>query len=188
MSKDSLTSTASASTTSDQSISSAAASPAKTSLLPENEQVSPGSVPVSGISTPASSPNSDQIGFLLRTFLGSTAQKLTQFSVTWKRRATPAGRWFWELGASGLRTNAIELGFFATPTATMALETTWADDGRFFKLKSGRWRKRSKKGKDGSMNWCQEMACRGLTPTPELCEKHMGYPEGWTDLERSVTP
>src|SRR5271170_5039478 len=188
MSKDSLTSTASASTTSNQLTSSAAASPAKTSPSLGNAPDSPGSALDCGISTPVSSPNSDQVGSLLRTFLGSTAQKLTQFSITWKKRATPAGRSFWELGASGLRTNAIELGFFATPTATMALETTWADDGRFFKLKSGRWRKRSKKGKDGSMNWCQEMACRGLTPTPELCEKHMGYPEGWTDLERSVTP
>lgn len=52
----------------------------------------------------------------------------------------------------------------------------------------GRWRKRTKTGNEGSMNWCQEMACRNLTPTPELCEQHMGYPVGWTDLEHSETP
>jgi hypothetical protein len=93
-----------------------------------------------------------------------------------------------ELGASELRTVAIERGFFATPTATMVLESEWPTDGRFFRLKSGRWRKRTKSGVEGSMNWCQEMACRNQIPTAELCEAHMGYPIGWTDLRPSETP
>ena len=54
---------------------------------------------------------------------------------------------------------------------------------------SGRWRKLTKKGKEGSMSWFQEMAVRAaaqdnprLMPTPEACEEFMGFPKGWTDL------
>jgi hypothetical protein len=176
------------STTLHQSKSFQAAPHAKTYQSQEKKLDSLESDPVSGSNTHESSENSDPIGCLLRTLIASLVRKVTKFSVQWKKRATPAGRWYWELGASELRTAAIERGFFATPTATMVLEPEWASDGRFFKLKSGRWRKRTKTGNTGSMNWCQEMACRNQNPTPELCEAHMGYPVGWTDLESSETP
>jgi len=175
------------STTLHQSKSFQAAPLAKIYPSRERRQDSQESDPVSGSSTQELSENSDPTGYLLRTLIACSAQMATKFSVEWRKKATPAGRSYWELGASELRTAAIELGFFATPTATMVLEPEWASDGRFFKLKSGRWRKRTKTGNTGSMNWCQEMACRNQTPTPELCEQHMGYPIGWTDLEHSET-
>jgi hypothetical protein len=170
-----------------QSTSFQAAPLAKTYQSQEKRQDSPESAPVSGSNTHELSENSDPIGFLLRTLIASYARTATKLLVKWKKKATPAGRSYWELGASELRTAAIERGFFATPTATMPLEKEWGSDGRFFKLKSGRWRKRTKAGNTGSMNWCQEMACRNQNPTPELCEQHMGYPIGWTDLGHSET-
>ncbi len=171
-----------------QSTSSQAAHHVKTYPSQEKRQDSRESAPVSGSNTHELSENSDPIGFLLKMLIASYARMATKLSVKWKKRATPAGRLYWELGASELRIAAIERGFFATPTAVMPLEKEWASDGRFFKLKSGRWRKRTKVGNTGSMNWCQEMACRDQNPTPELCEAHMGYPIGWTDLGHSETP
>ena len=82
-----------------------------------------------------------------------------------------------------------------TPTATAILEARWPSNGRFYQTASGRWRKRCKTGTDSSMSWAQEMAVRAvvqenprLMPTPESCEKWMGYPIGWTDLGHLETP
>ena len=50
-------------------------------------------------------------------------------------------------------------------------------------LPSGRPRKLSKNGTDGSMNWAQLMLHKGLIPTPELCEYYMGWPIGATALQ-----
>lgn len=81
-----------------------------------------------------------------------------------------------------------------TPTATAVLEKEWPTDGRFFKSPTGRWRKRTKRGKEGSMNWAQEMLVRAvmqhnprLMPTPEDCESMMGFPVGWTDPAKKRT-
>jgi hypothetical protein len=70
----------------------------------------------------------------------------------------------------------------------MVAEPEWPSEGRFFRLRSGRTRKRCKSGTVGSMNWQQELLYRSvvqksenLLPTPELCEDHMGFPRGHTD-------
>ena len=62
---------------------------------------------------------------------------------------------------------------------------------RFYQNSKGRWRKCAKTGRDGSMNWLQEMLVRAvvqrnpkLMPTPEVCESFMGFPIGHTDLKR----
>ena len=76
-----------------------------------------------------------------------------------------------------------------TPTATAILEKEWGGE-RFFQNPSGRWRKRTKKGVEGSMNWAQEMMTRmvvqnnpNLLPTAEACEQFMMIPTGWTKLD-----
>ena len=80
-----------------------------------------------------------------------------------------------------------------TPTATMPIEPEWSN--RFYRTKSGRWRKRTKKGTEGSMSWAQEMLCRAvaednpdLLPTAEACEEHMGFPRGWTNISGEPDP
>src|SRR4029077_12715682 len=133
-----------------------------------------------------------QLGCLLRTFLISKITALTGYSLTWKKQATPAQRPWWVLTLSKPRSRG---GVFSscvitTPTALEALERKWAENGRFHHNSKGRWRKRAKTGKTGSMNWAQEMLVRAVTqrnpkliPTPEVCEQFMGFPKGWTDLE-----
>ena len=70
----------------------------------------------------------------------------------------------------------------STPTKVMPVETDLTPD-RIRILPSGRPRKLSKNGTDGSMNWAQLMLHKGLIPTPELCEYYMGWPIGATGLQ-----
>jgi len=194
MSQDSPTSETSASTTSSQSVSSAAAFPAKTSALqPGAKSEDSTTAPVSGSSTQESSGNYSLVGSLLRTFLISRLKALTGSSLTWKEQATPAGRPWWVLKLSVRHSNgnAFSSSRITTPTALNALEKTWPEDGRFHQNSKGRWRKRAKTGITGSMNWAQEMLVRAviqknqnLMPTPEALEQFMGFPIGHTDLKR----
>ncbi len=70
----------------------------------------------------------------------------------------------------------------STPTKVMPVETDLASE-RIRILPSGRPRKISKKGTDGSMNWAQLMLHKGYLPTAMLCEYYMGWPIGWTDCK-----
>jgi hypothetical protein len=70
----------------------------------------------------------------------------------------------------------------STPTKVMPVETNLTQD-RIRILPSGRPRKLSKNGTDGSMNWAQLMLHKGMIPTPELCEYYMGWPIGATGLQ-----
>ena len=80
-------------------------------------------------------------------------------------------------------TNGNECGLLdSTPTKVMPVETDLTPD-RIRILPSGRLRKLSKNGTDGSMNWAQLMLHKGLIPTPELCEYYMGWPIGATALQ-----
>lgn len=54
-----------------------------------------------GPSSHASSEKSDPLGYLLRTSLASGLQQRTRCSLTWTRRATPAGRSWWVLTTLG---------------------------------------------------------------------------------------
>ena len=74
----------------------------------------------------------------------------------------------------------------STPTKVMPVETDLTPD-RIRILPSGRPRKLSKSGTDGSMNWAQLMLHKGLIPTPELCEYYMGWPIGATALQPLAT-
>jgi hypothetical protein len=69
----------------------------------------------------------------------------------------------------------------STPTKVMPVENSLPAD-RIKILNSGRPRKISKKGTDGSLNWAQLMLHKGFLPTPMLCEYFMGWPIGATDL------
>jgi hypothetical protein len=106
---------------------------------------------------------------------------------------TPAGREWWNLKGSkpNVSTPMYPSPFVTTPTATAILELEWSD--RFHQTAKGRWRKRTKSGMEGSMNWAQEMLVRSvvqknpkLLPTPDTCDEVMGLPPGWTDPERVV--
>src|SRR5437763_309231 len=57
----------------------------------------------------------DPHGYSLRTYLGCALSALTSYSVIWKRKVTPCGRWWWVPVTSARRTEGIESGSWATP-------------------------------------------------------------------------
>ncbi len=126
----------------------------------------------------------EQFGDSLNLLFASLVTKMTGRSVTRERRFTPGGRLYWEFKPAGPDGEMVTI-----PTATAVLEKEWPPDGRFFKSRTGQWRKQTKTGIEGSMNWAQEMLVQAvaqnnprLMPTPEACESFMGFPAGWTDL------
>lgn len=63
---------------------------------------------------------SSHVGLSLRTSLLCELEALTGCSMTWKDRATPAGRSWWVLGMSGRPTDEIECSSWPTVTASEA--------------------------------------------------------------------
>jgi hypothetical protein len=103
----------------DESTSSPEVFPVRTCPVPGKVPESkPGSDPVSGEKCSGSSQSADRDGYWLRTSLLSALEGLTGFCLTWKKQATPAGRSWWVLGRSGLRTSEIECGSWLTPKAS----------------------------------------------------------------------
>lgn len=113
---------------SEESTSSPADSPAPTSARQERawDSSEESAVPY-GFKCSASSSSSGRLGSSLRTFLLSTLEGLTPFSLVWRMRATPRGRWWWVLGRSARHTGGIESGSlggeWGTPDAERASAT-----------------------------------------------------------------
>lgn len=59
--------------------------------------------------------NSDPLGSLVRTLLGSSIWRSTRCLLTWKAKVTPRGRWYYQLAASTPRTEDTALQLWATP-------------------------------------------------------------------------
>ena len=112
---------------------------------------------------------------------------LIEFSGTWPRWGMMRDGELLERTTPALRMNGNGSGWpDSTPTKCMPVETNLTED-RIRILASGRPRKLSKNGTDGSMNWAQLMLHKGFLPTPTLCEYYMGWPTGWTDCNASAT-
>lgn len=104
----------------------------------------------------------------------------TDYKQTWRQITTPAGVSLWEHTARLYHTQDSDFSGLPTPAVNAILEKSCPkEDGRVRYLPSGRVRKSSKKGKEGSMNWSQDVLLRGYLPTPKLCLFLMGYPEEW---------
>ena len=86
-------------TDADQSTSSAAASPARTSAQPDAVPASTLRGAASGGQCSALSERFAQLGCSLRTYLLFALAARTTYSLRWNRSTTPAGRSWWELGA-----------------------------------------------------------------------------------------
>jgi len=138
----------------------------------------------------------DPVGCSLRTHLLSDVAERTKCSARWKSSVTPAGRWWWVLTLSEQDTGATDAGSLPTlcrsdatrgagslasrkrrgaggPTLIEALlpTLTCADaknNGSASQLKRD----------TVSLN-----ASAGGPLSPRWCEQHMGYPDGWTELE-----
>ena len=110
----------------------------------------------------------------------------TECSMTWKERATPAGRSFFQLQPSAPRTRETDFGLWPTPTAR-----DYKDSG-----KNVNYEKLAKKSRlagrvvfthgGGSSNADTMEGIDGLHP--EFLAWLMGFPPEWNELSPSETP
>ena len=118
-----------------------------------------------------------------RTPQCSLLEGLDAYSEIWPKWGLMRNGECWALTKLVPLMSANECGSLdSTPTKVMPVETNLTPD-RIKILPSGRVRKISKNGTDGSMNWAQLMLHKGFLPAPMLCEHYMGWPIGMTDLQ-----
>ena len=106
-----------------------AGSHASLTVLPGSEEARQMTA-TSGRSLAASLPNSDPATSLLRTFLESEPPTSTRCYLTWKTKATPAGRLIFRLSPSMPRTDGTESSLWATPATADAVGSHGGGQGR----------------------------------------------------------
>ena len=117
------------------------------------------------------------LGSLERMLLTSSIWRSTMCFLTWKVKATPHGRLWFQLAASALHTKDTDLQSWPTPTAMDAT-------GLARHLRKNATSTRS-------LLLCQKVAYLAGGGTgnlnPEWTEWLMGFPTGWTELDASET-
>ncbi len=109
-----------------------------------------------------------QLGLLVKMFAESSAWNSTKCFLIWKNLTTPANRLLFQLAPSMPRTEEKGSGLLPTPTA------------RDYKYPN----KKTRKERTGSSKGQALSELVGGPLNPEFCEYLMGYPSGWTDLNR----
>lgn len=118
------------------------------------------------------------LGLLERMLLTSSIWRSTMCYLTWKPKVTKQGRLWFQLAASALFTNDTDLQSWPTPTAM---------DG------ADGLAKRYRKDANGTRSMLLSQKVNYLAGggdgqlNPEWVEWLMGFPIGWTELERSET-
>lgn len=143
----------------------AAASRARTSASPGKARGSRGSVRACGPTWRAWSPSADRTGWWLRTFLASEAGARTGCSLSWRLRATPAGRSWWVLSMPGRRTAAPGCGWWRKPLLPTPVARDW---------KNGSVRQQRRR------RACQLNDAVGGRLHPGFAEWMLGFPPGWS--------
>lgn len=116
---------------------------ARTSARPARAPGSEEHAPVSGSKWRGSSLEYARRGASLRTSLLCVLEALTGFSLTWKKSATPHGRWWWVLGRSAHHTEGIASGSsgdWSTPNTMTGGQTSRGGDRKGEKLLGGQVR------------------------------------------------
>jgi len=138
------------------------------------------------------------LGSLERTLLGTSAWASTTCYLTWKDKATPAGRLLFQLAPSVPRTAEIASGpsphaaMWPTPKSTSGGPSNLSGLEIKGEMAPTAYRDGQKIQVNlvTAVNW-------GLSPTgqsqigslnPTWVEWLMGFPSGWTDLKPSETP
>jgi|688.fasta_scaffold532276_2 hypothetical protein len=158
------------------SISSAAASPAKTSVTPEPSEGLPASEAGYGQSSPGSLASFDHGSSLWKTSQRCLFEGWETFSETWPRSGTMRNGTVFRLP---------QLVPLNSATGCGLLPTLVAGDSRGSRNGTAKGRSLS----DGMTmtDWLWVNVGRG-TLDPGSAEQMMGFPEGWTDLDASATP
>lgn len=116
------------------------------------------------------------VGSLLKMCLASLRWNSTACLLTWKAKATRQGRLYFRLAASAPRTDENGFGLWATPAAAVARE--------FYPTPTTQDAKNNGSKSQQARNTPPLNAVAGGPLNPNWVEWLMGYPAGWTDLER----
>ena len=150
----------------------AAASPARTSASPGKAPGSRAGVRACGPTWRAWSVSADRTGYWLRTFLAFEAGARTGCFLSWRLRATPAGRSWWVLSMPGRRTGVPGCGWWRKPLLPTPVARDW---------KHGSLRQQ------GRRRACQLNDAVGGRLHPEFAEWMMGFPRGWSECAGHVS-
>lgn len=118
-------------------------------------------------------------GSCLRTLLGTSRWASTTCSLTWKARATPAGRPLLRLQALARSTDVTGYGSSRLVPTPQARDITGAS--------SERWLNHVTVGeRSGNLNdWVMAHSSQGGTKewlNPQFVTRMMGYPDDWLDI------
>jgi hypothetical protein len=177
---------------------------------PASHSLSPGSdwarkmTATSGRTLLRSLPISGPVGACLRTLLDTSRWGSTACWLTWKKSATPAGRWLYRLVPSTPRTGATGFGLWPTPRASESEMRTYSQTptqkasahGKYLQVEvleaerklwptpmpSDVMGGRTTKGKDRPNETGIRLAVGGKL-NPDWVGALMAYPPGWLDLE-----
>ena len=132
----------------------------------------------SGLNLVGSWLNLGPLGSLEKTLLGTSAWASTMCFLTWKDKATPAGRLLFQLAPSQRHIDEIGFGLWPTPSAS--------DNRDRGNMSTPAIARRIAKGKQVMLSMSVSQESGALNPT--WVEWLMGFPEGWTDLKPSEMP
>ena len=120
----------------------------------------------SGLRCAGSCRSSGPLGCLEKTLLGSSTWNSTRRLLIWSVKDTPRGRSYFRLAASTPRIPGFDASLLPTPNAHGGHNSGRLDE----------W--------GGSNNMFRGTEIGRMPLNPGLVEWMMGFPEGWTDLER----
>ena len=144
----------------------AAASRARTQASPAAAQASRAPVRACGPTWRAWCASADRTGWWLRTFLAFEAGARTGCSLSWRLRATPAGRSWWVLSMPARRTGGAGFGWWRKPLLPTPVARDW---------------KHGSPGQRNRARACQLNDAVGGRLHPAFAEWMMGFPPGWTE-------
>ena len=150
----------------------AAASHARTSASPGAAQASRAGVRACGPTWRAWSVSADRTGWWLRTFLAFEAGARTGCSLSWRLRATPAGRSWWVLSMPARRTGVPGCGWWRKPLLPTPVARDW---------------KHGSAGQRGRRRACQLNDAVGGRLHPVFAEWMMGFPLKWSEPGECVS-
>ena len=133
---------------------------------------------ISGMKLSGLLKNREPIGLLVKTLLESSAWRSTMCLLIWKTQVTPRKRLLYRLAVLERNINGIEFGLLGTPRA-----------GDFYRSRFSieQTMKSTYRGEIGSFRRTLYMKYK-IDQTPENTEKAMGFPPGWTSLEKDLMP
>ena len=117
----------------------------------------------------------DPLGAFSKMFMVTSGWVSTKSCLTWKLKATPAGRLLFQLAVSMPPKEETDFGLWPTPT-------TRDHKGGYIggRIRNG---KISMDTLDVAVQWTDNQSKTGGQLNPQWVEWLMGYPSGWTDLE-----